>query len=206
MAGIAETVRDAASDVRDRIFASGSRRTPPDEIVASIDSTAGAVGKKLWRGTLAVMASGFGKGVLIAAAATTIVMGLAYGFMADSGPLEIAGRTLFTFGEGLAAGIGHAFHFLTHGVGLALLAVGGTLGAIADTRKSYHNITAEVAKSQAQNYDLARQLAVQPGLTLSKATPGMQTGLTGEISECSHCARELERRAREAQQQFGGIA
>lgn len=202
MASITDIVKDTAGDVRNTLFFRTAKKTPPDALVELIDHKTAAIGKRVWRGTLAVMASGFGKGLLFTGALLLISAVAWAGLVAQANGIPV--------GNGIVAGIDNALSFSTHAAGLLTLAVGGTLGAVAETRKSYNHLTAETARAQAQNYALARSLGVQPAVTVSQIPPEAgefaDKNFAPEIPECSHCARELEKRARDAQQLIGGRA
>lgn len=209
MASITEIVMDTAGGLRNAIFTRGTKQTPPEAVMEHVDYTAASIGRKIRRGALAVMASGFGKGLLIAAVVITAGLAISMGVQANAGMLSTAA----TFGQGMAEGIGHALGFMLSAPGLLTLAVGGTLGAVAESHKSYHAMSAETAAAQAQNYEIARQLSSVRGFDMN-LLPEKQTAapLTIEpesnsaaatIPDCGKCAQELERRARNAQQTYG---
>lgn len=223
MASIAQIVKDTAGDIGSAITLRATKKTPPDAIMEHIDHAGATIGKKLWRGTLAVMASGFGKGVLYSAIAIVAGIGIyggllgAFGGTGADALLVVGNKAITSFGAGLAAGIERGIGFLlgTTGsgwFGASLVALGGMFGAVVETRKAQSELGVEIAQARAQNFEIARQLGraqaqtIQPNTAQEKtaAKPSMQT-FAGEIPECTHCARELERRAN-AQQQIRGIA
>ncbi|MGE0754749.1 MAG: hypothetical protein AB7L92_06275 [Alphaproteobacteria bacterium] len=120
----------------------------PDEVKNRIDDAVASGLNKAWRGMLQVAASGFGKGVLIAAAIT-----LAAGMIIGGADATISGALVEA---GVKEGFLHAVNFLTHGAGLLTLAVGGAIGAVADARSHQGRITEQMAKDEAARLEIAR--------------------------------------------------
>ncbi len=129
-----------------------------DALQRKADLSLKGAGKALWRGMAQVAASGFGKGLLITAGLFILASGLGQGFA------FYAGSKLFA--DGLAVGAGAAVQFLFSSLGgLTALAIGGTLGAVADVKLTQNRITAELAQAEANNYEILRlqqQLAASP--------------------------------------------
>lgn len=203
MASITDIVKSTAGDIHNTLFYRTAKKTPPDAIIELIDYKAAAAGKKLWRGMLAVMASGFGKGALLAGGLLVAAAMVGLGFSAHAYG--------FPIGQGVALGLDKALSFLSHGTGLIFLGMGGALGAANEARKAQNNITAEVAAAQAQNFEIARQLGAAKELSPAKPMETLQTvqqpTYASTIPECGHCARELEKRAMAGKRQMeGGIA
>jgi hypothetical protein len=153
---------------------------------------------------LQVAASGFGKGILITLAVVTVALAVSMGYsdFAKNLPSE----------TGIMRGLATAFQFFGSGLGLATLAIGGTLGAVADTHRRQNAITAEMARQQAQDFTLARDLSAAKNLEVVRNAPPVpevkappvvannKGSMADSIPECGHCARELERRVKEQQQ------
>lgn len=180
-------------------LAYGSKNGIPDQIKEAYDEMLKNAGRKLWQGALKVSAAGFGKGILLAAAAIVLVAVIGTGLSAP------------TFAMGASAGLAKAFVFLTTGsaANLLTLGIGGALGAASDMVKHHNNVTAEVARAQEMVFERlrianeARQLqaaqAVNEPATLIAADGAMKE------KDCGFCAREMQRREAQANNTYRTI-
>lgn len=134
-----------------------------DLIKERYDSAVRNAGKRVWRGMMAVAASGFGKGVMLTALVIVAASALLAGAGVDAGNLfnlvgtDLASAVPMTMEQGIGLGINRGISTLFQGIGMAAMAFGGALGAIADVRKRQNRISEDVARQQAMNYELARQ-------------------------------------------------
>lgn len=169
----------------------------PDVLKEKYDSMLKRTGRKLWRTILQVAASGFGKGVLLMAAAVTLGFAGYYGLVGYAGDLPGPALGLSsTLEQGIMHGIGQGLGFLGKGIGLLTLAIGGTLGAVNETRKTQNKLTAEIARAEAQEFALARQLG-----QVQQQQPEMEKGQKAAAEkpwnqpDGGFIAREQQRRA-----------
>lgn len=156
------------TDILSGEFASEKPYEPrgPGNIVKEVyDAGLSFTGKKLWQGMLAVGASGFGKGVLVMAALVIAVAAVVTMAPAAAPELELM--------NGIFKGMG----FLIGGsAGLTVLAIGGTLGAVAETRSHLNRLSVEQAQQLANHYEKQRQQEearrMQPEKTAEPEKPG----------------------------------
>jgi hypothetical protein len=184
----------------------------PDRIKERYDEALRGAGKKLWQGWLQVATSGFGKGLIIAALGAIAVSAAIVGFQAYAGVLAIGGVAA-TVEQGLALGVTNAIEFLASGFGLAWMGIGGTIGAVADTRKAQNKITAAEAEIEARQLELMRRKGQQQQPEFALPTPQTPQHLNGADPQImaevpangerclasgesfNYCAREATRRA-----------
>lgn len=164
----------------------GSQTLAGDGVQELMNEGAKKVGKGLWRGIVQVAAGGFGKGVLIAAAIILVGAALTFGV----GWVEAAAP----FTQGLSAGLSVGGQALTHPIGLIALAIGGTIGAVTETRAHQSRITAEIAQAEAASYQALRlqQLALEME---KQRLPQASVAAEPATPEPNFTAREAERRA-----------
>lgn len=159
----------------------GTSNTLVERVEGAYDRVVFGTGKKIWKGMVAVAASGFGKGVLIAAAALIIGGAVLAAASADAGLFGYAVSsfdgisTLIpgTTEQALVEGASHGFGtLLTSGWGMAAMLAGGVLGAVADVRKEQNKISAQQAADLAAGYAAAReqQPAQAPEQTVKQET------------------------------------
>lgn len=156
----------------------------PDEIQKVLDDGAKQVAGKIWRGTAAAMACGFGKGILAMAIAIVIGGALISGIGAYGGAAGLIGMT---FNEGLVAGAVGGFKSLMTGGGALALALGGVMGSVMDTRRAQERITAETAQVQAAAYEVLRSR----GQELQR---GGADSIIETMPQINFAAQEMERR------------
>jgi hypothetical protein len=172
-------------DIQELLAAKTYPKGLPDYLAEKAGEATDAVGRKLKRGLAQVAVSGFGKGALLTAGVLIAGAAIAFGFGAYAGEITTAGGTLATVEQGLLIGVSYAMRILTSGYGLIAMAIGGTLGAVSDTRKHQNKITAEVARAEAIEFARLRELQqVKEIEQTHQAEPS-----------ASFAARELERRA-----------
>jgi hypothetical protein len=121
---------------------------PGNIVKEKYDAALAYGGKSLWQGMLAVGASGFGKGFMVAAALTIAAVTLSAIIGAPAPELELM--------NGIFRGIGL---LLNPGTGIPILAIGGTLGAVAETMMHQNKLSAAQAELLAAQYETARQEA-----------------------------------------------
>lgn len=147
--------------------------------------------RKTTRGLLRVMASGFGKGLLLAAALVVGAMAFSSGIFAVN-----AG---YLFSEGALAGIGQAAAFLFNGVaGPIMLGLGATLGAALEVKGNQDKIRADVIRLEAKAYEATR-LHKQAIAVQEQPSPDQDGQDKNKETEPFHAAREMERRRRNLQ-------
>lgn len=140
----------------------------PDRVKERIDSAISSALTKVWRGFLQVAVSGFGKGVLITAAAVLAISMMSGGAAAFIGYIPAALGSAATVDTGVKMGLAAGFHFLTSVGGLITLLAGGALGSVADTQKYQDRINADMAKAEAARFEQARSQTVAKSVTLQK--------------------------------------
>ncbi len=153
----------------------------PDRVKETIDNAVLSGFSKLWRGMVQVAASGFGKGVLLAAVVVIGAVAVAHGFMAGADMMSMGASSVSpTVGTGLEIGAREAVAFLfDSGLGYATLGMGGAFGAIADVMKHKNRITEEIARSQAKQFEVARSHQKAPSVGLSAGAPEVETSYKG---------------------------
>jgi hypothetical protein len=133
-------------------FTPGDTKEPTtlvsDRIGEVYSRVLGSAGRNLWRGWLAVSASGFGKGMVLAAVAL-VALGAGMGAATLALPVE----------EGIMTGAAQAFGGLVSVPGLMILAGAGAVGAVAETWRTRSRITAGEAQAEAKHYEQLRQQA-----------------------------------------------
>lgn len=150
-----------------------------------------AVGKA-WRGTQAVLASGFGKGLVLGALLVVAATMFTFGIGAYTGAFTNAmpGATAaVSLGEGLKIGFNVGLQALAHPFGIIAALGTAVMGAVAETRQHQAKLSAAEAARQAEQYAQARRQ--QPAI---EKTPEQST----DTPEKSHVAAEMDRRARTA--------
>ncbi len=185
---------------------------PVQIVSAQIKSGAHEAGKKLWLGMTAVAATGFGKGVLIAAAAIVVMAAIAGGITALSGVPMVPSLTGMlvpaSLEKGLAMGIERGLNAVFFNpLAWVGLGIGGALGAASDVRKKQNEINAEIAQAQALEYEARRQMPqpakdMQPALAPAAQQPQVlhvsynpaATTVTHIQPEASFAEREMARR------------
>lgn len=140
----------------------------PDDVKRRYDRTVEKSVNKAWSGVLQVAASGFGKGVLITAAAIAVAMAIGGGYVAIAGDMPVAGTLMEAFSKGLAGGFGEGLKTLFTTGGIAFLGLGGAFGAISDARKHHATLMAQIANERAQEYEKERNIAQKKDLELIK--------------------------------------
>lgn len=152
-----------------------------------IDERVYGAGKAVYRGSMEVLASGFGKGVLIAAAAiaatifvgAVVAPGLTFG--ADFANISVALRV-----QHALPAIGN--FLLGSWESAAILATSGATGSLVSAWSENSRIGKESAECQAARYAKAREAGgVQPALEQTK----LQSQSVGECLSEGHCARLL---------------
>jgi hypothetical protein len=118
----------------------------------------GGTMRQAWGGIQKVAASGFGKGLLLTGLLVIGVMALVAGYMGAGGTLAVGAAHITTFEGGFGAGISKALEFLTSGLGLATLGIGGTLGAVSEVRGHQHKIAAAESERLAMEYQRKLEL------------------------------------------------
>ena len=93
--------------------------------------------------------SGLGKGVIIAALVVLAFTGIGAGFEAAAANLA--------FTAGFSSGIGAGITSLFSAGGAAILGIGGVLGAIMEIRQDQSKLSAEIARVEANAYEISRQ-------------------------------------------------
>lgn len=88
-------------------------------------------------------AGSFVKGLLLTAVAVVGVMALVGGFLGANDALNVGGVAARTFESGMGVGIDTAFKFLTSGMGLLTLGVGGAVGIGAEVLGNQKKLAAE---------------------------------------------------------------
>lgn len=171
---MASTIEDVSKKVLD----SKSGRDIQDALNTGLK----AVGRKLWLGTLSVMASGFGKG-LLAAAAVVVVASI---FLSGMGAVNAG----MAFATGASAGITEGLAFLASGAGFGALAIGGTLGAVVETGKHQGRLRSEVAHLEKTAYEAIR-LNNQTAAVESTKEPVAEEKNQPDVK---HVMREIEKR------------
>jgi hypothetical protein len=174
-------VIDSVKNLANRVFAPDppgllpyELKGVPGNVQRLFDDAAAETGKKIWRGMVQSIGSGIGKGVIIAAAM----------FIVGSGLSALAGAG---FMVGATAAINSLLTF--SGSGAAMLGVGAALGAIMEIHHNQKQISAEVAKVEAEAFERMRQQNKDP-----RAPEKQAEGL-----EASFAAREIARRASQQQ-------
>ena len=135
-----------------------------------IDGAVGAGIKKVWHGMLAVAASGFGKGLLIAAGLAAAGAMLTFGAGAAAGAItdSLTGVPI-TVDTAVKGGLSWAANFLTSPLGLVYMGAGGAMGAVADAKKHQGRITEHVAKEEAARLAKERESAISKPLSIQRA-------------------------------------
>ncbi|MCE2926984.1 MAG: hypothetical protein LW823_05005 [Rickettsiales bacterium] len=171
----------------------------PERIELEYNAMLKRVGKKLWSGTIKAAGSGFGKGLLATAAILLV------GFAIVSGLGAVGAGA--TFASGIGMGLSVAGNFMLNSwFGAGVLALGGTLGAVSDVRKHTNNLTADMARVEAEGYTIARDanlLRELQGLQTTQEKPFQVPKDQALEKECNYCAREMARR--ESAQQSNSI-
>ncbi|MDE3016389.1 MAG: hypothetical protein KGI29_05655 [Pseudomonadota bacterium] len=168
-------------------------RGPGDIVKDNYDAGLANAGGKLWRGTQTVAASGFGKGLLLSAIAVVAAITFTFGFGTYAGILthgtSAASMVAPTLEEALTAGFGFGLSALASGFGIMAMVIGGTLGAVAETRQQQAKLSTEQAAQLAWEYAQARQSPqIQP-------SPRQAPDQTSAPPEKNFCACEMDRRA-----------
>lgn len=205
--------------------------TPGDLVKDGYDHALKSTGMSLWKGIQQVGLSGFGKGAALVALMVVGVTALLAGWMGSAEALSlihpVTGNVVThvtTFEHGFSVGIGKALEFLTSGLGLATLAIGGTLGAVSEahshinknnathaesiaqlqSRLRQHELEHQMQKAPVQNQTHEHHTHIQPAVHVEAPQPKeQQTG----IRDKSFCASELKRRSEMNDLQHkGGIA
>lgn len=141
--------------------------------------------KGLFRGAVHVLTSGFGKGMLIAAAVTAVA---AIGF----GMATVPGISLAT---AVSHGLSGTMGFLFSPPGLAILGAGGLAGAVISSHGKNKQLSKSEAEDMAQYYQRLREQG---------STPDMQPSVQEEVqAPChgGHCAQLMQERKQQAQMQ-----
>ena len=124
----------------------------PDRAKEWIDGKVYGGLEKAGRGGLAVLGSGFGKGLLIAAGAITVgILGAAI-----IAPAAIGLSTTLGAAGALNAGLAVAGNTLLSGGGLLALAGAGAVGSLVAAHSDKTRISVEAAQAQAQAHAQAR--------------------------------------------------
>lgn len=105
--------------------------------------------------------SGFGKGVLLTAAIVIGVVALFSGFKGGNSDMSINGSLITTFENGLGHGISLALDFLTSGLGMVTMAVGGTLGVASNIMQDQRKQAALESERLAIEYQRMREQGKQ---------------------------------------------
>lgn len=183
-----------------------TEETPAEKLDALANRATSAAGRKLWKGWLAVAASGFGKGAIIAVIGLVAATALAFGLGAGAGNITTMtewGLKAATVEQGVAIGASYMMHMLTHNAGLAAAVVGfgGLAGAVIDGSR-HRKLTAAAAQEEARRYADARQQALgqQQALPVPNMQPYTQleeraAALNDPDCRTDFCARERQRRA-----------
>lgn len=189
---------------------SSSKTGIPDTIKEAYDESLKSAGKKLWRTTLRVAASGFGKGLLLTAGITILAgamffgMGAAAGMITVSGAYAGAAGATATIGEGISIGLATAGNLLlgTGWIGAAILGIGGALGAVSDVRKHQNGLTADMARAEAEIYSRRREENLEREIQQlrEQAMPLPDTQLPG-----SYTMRESMRREAQSASPYQGL-
>lgn len=186
-------------------YASGDSNLP-DTVKDWIDARVSGAGKSIYRGTLDVLASGFGKGLLIAAAiaATGILLGAIFapGLMFGQ---EFAHITVAKAIDYAVPTIGN--FLLGSGKGLAFLAVGGATGSLVAAHGENTRIGKDAALAQAAHFAQIREensKAVQPLIMqeTQHASPQPNHGKEEKEAKEGYCAKLMrEQRAQKSCEQ-----
>jgi len=179
----------------------------PQRLEAAYNRRIKTLGKSLWQGTLKVAASGFGKGVLIAAGIILLGGALVFGFSAATGAITVGsallGATQATaveaiaigIPEGIAMGLSQAGNLIFSAGGLGLLGFGGMIGAVSDVRKHQHKLTAEMARAESEAYAMEREQGLVREVRRIKENSGeLFEREQPEQQESMFSAREAARR------------
>jgi len=130
----------------------------PDRAKEWVDARVQNAGATIYGGGLAVLSSGFGKGVLITAAIATfgiVTMAVAAPAMVFAPEVLAAGVTL---AQSITTGLTVAGNFLLgYTGGIALLATGGAIGSLAEAHTENTRISKEAAITQAALYAKLRE-------------------------------------------------
>lgn len=140
--------------------------TQPGNIGKKLNSTlnrsvtAGA--KRASRGFWAATGTGFGKGALLVAG-IVLLGAMTFGALSGTSPafdptIPLGMAETQGFGAGLVSGLGAGINFLLQGPGLVLMAMGGTVGAVADVRTRQNEIETQVAQQISMTRETARDL------------------------------------------------
>lgn len=152
-------------------------RGPGDFVKAQYDSALRSTGSRLWQGILKISGSGFGKGVMLAAALTIAVVAISVIAPAAAPETELM--------NGIFKGIGL---LATTGTGLAIMAFGGAIGAGVDMVMRRNALSAAQAEALSKQYELERQQ--EQAKRLQKPAP------ESEYPTKSYVADEMQRRAK----------
>lgn len=179
----------------------------PDLVKIKYDQAVHSAGRKVWKTTQQVAASGFGKGALIMAGVVLLGLAIAFGFGAYAGALtvpSVAGMVNATVGQGIGIGLSQAGNLLIHPIGWLLMAAGGAVGAVIDVRKHHNRMNAEIARTQAEQYARIRELKELQELGVAQ-TVAPSVATPAQTENMSFAAREAQRRAAEEQTNYRGV-
>lgn len=153
----------------------------PEWIKEKYDNGIRGIGRKIRDSVVAVATSGFGKGVLIAAAVILGGFALSYGVAAATGALTLhyalGSTAAATVSQGIMAGLNAGLQFITngtaaaHGMGLAILAGAGILGSVSDLMHRQNRLRAQTASLLAKQQEIDRALALQQQPQQEVTTP-----------------------------------
>ena len=94
--------------------------------------------ESLWGRIKSFANSGWGKGILITAAAMIVAVALLGGWMGtEPGAFSVNNLPVTTFESGFSHGISRAFEFLIRPMGLAVMGIGGAVGAYIQHKKEH---------------------------------------------------------------------
>jgi len=158
---------------------------PIQQLKLWMDDRFAAMGSGMFSGAVQVLSSGFGKGVLAAAAITTaaIVIGMV------ASPVVV-----YTVGQSIEMGLlmaANLFMGPQPGVGLAILAAGGVAGSMIATHNENKRVGDQDAAQQADFYQKIREAKAQERTVQPEKTAEPEEVCNKEIH--GHCARLMSK-------------
>jgi len=148
-------------------------RGPGDYVAEKYNAAWGKTAEFTKDRSLSFFGSGFGKGVLAVALLTLAIGAITVGMAASAGTIPVIGMfgtvTAATTTQGVMMGIGEGLSFLMSGAGLAIMGVGGLLGAAANSVRKPADVTVAEAKALAEHYKESRERSIEPQVQPSVA-------------------------------------
>lgn len=113
--------------------------------------------RRMWSAVREIGAGAFVKGALITGLVITASLALVGGYMGSGSELQVGSAVMNTFEKGFGAGIDKALQFLSHGMGLVAMALGGTLAVGSEIMDNQRKLAAAESERLALEYRRSRE-------------------------------------------------